>query len=220
MSRVVGIALAAALAALGASPAVRAQNNANPYVAEYCEPEPQTKLLYTNRAYLILPKAPDAPALYFSYQILETGKLVKRQGQLLFDDGTDRWQLESDPEALQLFWPLRPEKKLEIDRDDLTNGEHSHVTFVVLGLEPITVSGIPYKSWKIRRLDQIEGGKSFVQFLWFAGPPLCTLSAFTDSQHRMVRLLRVLKPGDADYDRALVRKKGHLYFADKDELVK
>ena len=33
---------------------MRAQNNANPYAAEYCEPDTQTKLLYTNRAYLIL----------------------------------------------------------------------------------------------------------------------------------------------------------------------
>ena len=212
------IGLATALAMLAAVPGARAQSN-DPYTAEYCEPEAQTKLLYTNRAYLILPKAPDTPALYFTYQILDTGKFVQRRGQLLFDDGDDRWQLESNPDALRLFWPLRPGKKLELNRLDRTNGEHSHVTFEVLGLEPVTVNGIPYRSWKIRRLDQIEGGKSFVQFLWYA-PQLCTLSAFTDSQHRNVRLIRTLKPGDADYDRALVRKKGHLYFADKDELVK
>ena len=215
----VGIALVVALAMLGAAQGVRAQGNTDPYSAEYCEPEAPTKLLYTNRAYLILPKAPDTPALYFTYQILETGKFVQRRGQLLFDDGDDRWQLESNPEALRLFWPLRPGKKLELDRINRTNGEHSHVAFDVLGLEPVTVNGIPYRSWKIRRLDTIEGGKSFVQFLWYA-PQLCTLSAFTDSQHRNVRLLRVLKPGDADYDRALVRKKGRLYFADKDEPVK
>jgi hypothetical protein len=216
--RTVGIALIAALAIAGAVQGARAQS-ADPYTAEYCEPEPQTKLLYTNRAYLILPKAPDTPALYFTYQILETGKFVQRRGQFLFDDGDDRWQLDSNPEALRLFWPLRPEKKLELNRIDRTNNEHSSVTFVVLGLEPITVNGVPYKSWKIRRLDSIEGGKTFVQFLWYA-PALCTLSAFTDSQHRMVRLLRLLKPGDPDYDRPMVRKKGHLYFADKDELVK
>jgi len=217
--RAVGIALVMALAALGAAQGVRAQGSTNPYTAEYCEPDADAKLLYTNRAYLVLPKAPDTPALYFTYKILGTEKFVQRHGQLLFDDGADRWQLESNPDALRLFWPLRPEKKLELDRVDRTNGEHSHVTFVVLGLEPITVNGIPYKSWKIRRLDAMEGGKSFVQFLWYA-PELCTLSAFTDSQHRTVRLLRILKPGDQDYGRELVAKKHHLYFADKDELVK
>jgi hypothetical protein len=215
--RTVGMALLAALA-IGATQGAWAQNT-DPYAAEYCEPAAQTKLLYTNRAYLILPKAPDTPALYFTYQILETGKFVQRRGQFLFDDGDDRWQLESNPDALRTFWPLRPEKKLELDRIDRTNGERSHVTFVVLGLEPTTVNGVPYKSWKIRRLDSIEGGKSYVQFLWYA-PAICTLTAFTDSQHRLVRLLRVLQPGSPDYDRPLVRKKGHLYFSDKDELVK
>jgi hypothetical protein len=214
----VGIAVVASLAMLGAAHSARAQSN-DPYTAEYCEPEAQTKLLYTNRAYLILPKAPDTPALYFTYQILETGKFVQRRGQFLFDDGDDHWELESNPDALRLFWPLRPGKKLELNRVDRTNGEHSHVTFVVLGLEPTTVNGVPYKSWKIRRLDTMEGGKSYVQFLWYA-PQLCTLSAFTDSQHRTVHLLRALKPGDGDYDRQLVRKKGRLYFADKDEPVK
>ncbi len=216
--RGVGIALAFALATLGTAHSAHTQN-IDPYAAQYCEPEPQTKLLYTSRAYLILPKASDAPALYYSYKILETGKVVRRHGQFMFDDGGDRWELESNPGALRLFWPLRPEKKLEIKRVDRTNGQHSHVTFVVLGLEPITVNGIPYKSWKIRRLDTIEGGKTFIQFLWYA-PALCTLSAFTDSQHRTVRLLHVWKPGDPDYDRQLVRKKGRLYFADTGEIVK
>ena len=216
--RWVGIALWAALAFLAVAPGARAQST-DPYTAEYCEPDPQTKLLYTNRAYLVLPKAPDTPALYYSYKILGTGKFVQRRGQFLFDDGDDRWELESNPDALRLFWPLRPGKKLELDRVDRTNGEHSHVTFVVLGLEPIVVGGIPHKSWKIRRLDTIEGGKSFVQFLWYA-PALCTLSAFTDSQHRTVRLLRILKPGDPDYDRDVVVKKHHLYFADDGERVK
>jgi len=216
--RAVATAVVMALAVFGAARAAQAQN-ADPYTAEYCEPDPQTKLLYTNRAYLVLEKGPNSPALYFSYKILETGKFVQRRGQFLFDDGDDRWELETNPGALRLFWPLRPEKKLELDRVDRASGEHSHVTFVVLGLEPIAVNGVSYRSWKIRRLDTIEGGKSFVQFLWYA-PELCTLSAFTDSQHRTVRLLRILKPGSSDYDRMLVRKKGHLYFADKDELVK
>src|SRR5689334_10643719 len=216
--RTVGIALAAALAVLGAVPSAWAQST-DPYTAEYCEPEAQTKLLYTNRAYLILPKAPDTPALYFTYQILETGKFVQRRGQFLFDDGDDNWELESNPEALRLFWPLRPEKKLELNRVERTTGAHSQVTFVVLGLEPITVNGVPYKSWKIRRLDTVEGSKGTVQFLWYS-PGLCTLTAFTDSQGRSVRLLRVLKPGDADYGREVVRKNRRLYFADTGEMVK
>ncbi len=208
----------AVLAVLGAVHGVRAQST-DPYTANYCEPDPQTKLLYTNRAYLILPKAADSPALYFSYKILETGKLVERRGQFLFDDGDDRWKLESNPDALRLFWPLRPEKKLELERVDRTTGAHGRVSFVVLGLEPLEVNHVPYKSWKIRRIDAVEGAKSTVQFLWYA-PALCTLSAFTDSQQRTVRLLRVLKPGDADYEREVVRKKGRLHFADTDEMVK
>jgi hypothetical protein len=216
--RALGIAVVMALAALGTPHGARAQNT-DPYTADYCEPDPQTKLLYTNRAYLILPKPANSPALYFSYKILETGKLVERRGQFLFDDGDDRWKLESNPDALRLFWPLRPEKKLELDRVDRTSGAHGHVTFVVLGLEPLTVNGVPYKSWKIRRIDAVEGAKSTVQFLWYA-PALCTLSAFTDSQSRTVRLLRVLKPGDPDYDREVVRKNRRLYFADTGEMVK
>src|SRR5215469_10454393 len=84
--RAVGIALGLSVALLATAPSGRAQN-VDPYAAEYCEPDAQTKLLYTNRAYLILPKTPDTPALYFSYKILDTGKLVQRRGQLLFDDG-------------------------------------------------------------------------------------------------------------------------------------
>jgi hypothetical protein len=216
--RAVGLTLAIALTALGMAQGARAQST-DPYTAGYCEPDPQTKLLYTNRAYLILPKKPDSPPLYFSYQILETGKFVQRRGQFLFDDSDDNWQLESNPDALRLFWPLRPEKKLELNRVERTTGAHSQVTFVVLGLEPLTVNGIPYKSWKIRRLDTVEGGKSTVQFLWYS-PGLCTLTAFTDSQGRTVRLLRVLKPGDADYGREVVRKNRRLYFADTGEMVK
>ena len=218
MRRTLGRALLVALAVLGMGQGVRAQST-DPYTATYCDPDPQTKLLYTNRAYLILPKAPDSPAFYFSYQILETGKFVQRRGQFLFDDGDDRWKLESNPEALRLFWPLRPAKKVELERVDRTTGAQARVTFVVLGLEPLEVNHVPYKSWKIRRLDTVEGGKSSIQFLWYA-PQLCTLSAFTDSQQRTVRLLRVLKPGDPDYDREVVRKKGRLYFVDKDEMVK
>jgi len=211
-------ALLVSVAIFGTAGAARAQST-DPYAATYCEPDPQTKLLYTNRTYVILPKAPDTPALYFSYKILETGKVVQRRGQFLFDDGDDRWKLESNLDALRLFWPLRPDKKLELDRADRATGALARDTFVVLGLEPIEVDHVTYKSWKIRRLDTVEGSKSFVQFLWYA-PQLCTLTAFTDSEQRTVRLLRILKPGDPAYDRELVRKKDHLYFADTGEIVK
>jgi len=212
--------LAAVLAVLGVcvgAGAVWAQ--ADPYAAEYCEPEAQTKLLYSNRGYLILPKAPDSPALYFSYQILGTDKFVQRRGQFLFDDGDDRWKLETNPEALKLFWPLRPEKKLELERVDRTNGAQARVTFTVIGLEPIEVNHRPYKSFKIRRLDSFEGGSTFIQFLWYS-PELCTLTQFTDSQHRTIRLLRLLKPSDADYGRDVVRRKSDLFFTDTNEMVK
>ena len=59
--RAVGLTLAIALTALGMAQGARAQST-DPYTAGYCEPDPQTKLLYTNRAYLILPKGPDSPA--------------------------------------------------------------------------------------------------------------------------------------------------------------
>src|ERR1700681_746888 len=85
MRRTPGRALLVAWAIFWTAGAARAQST-DPYAATYCEPDPQTKLLYTNRAYLILPKAPDTPALYFSYQILETGKFVQRRGQFLFDE--------------------------------------------------------------------------------------------------------------------------------------
>src|ERR1700722_12885578 len=100
MRRTLGRALLVAWAIFWTAGAARAQST-DPYTATYCDPDPQTKLLYTNRAYLILPKAPDSPAFYFSYQILETGKFVQRRGQFLFDDGDDRWKLESNPEALR-----------------------------------------------------------------------------------------------------------------------
>src|SRR5215472_12584566 len=96
----VGVAVVLGLPVLMPTSAPRAQGTT--------DPDPDTKLLYTNRAYQVLPKAPDTPALYFTYKILDTGKFVQRRGQFLFDDGDDRWQLESDPEALRLFWPLRP----------------------------------------------------------------------------------------------------------------
>jgi hypothetical protein len=202
---------------LAAAPARAADTN--PYAASYCEPAPDTKLLYTNRAYLILPKTADAPPLYFSYRVLGTDQFVQRRGQLLFDDGSDHWELESDADGLRLLWPLRPQNHFELDRVDRTTGAHAHVAFMVLGLEPIEVQKKIYRSWKIRRLDKIDDGTSFLQFLWYA-PELCTLTAFTDSQHRVVKLLRALKPGDTDYERPVIRRQGRLHFADTDELVK
>ena len=206
------------LGALAIADAARAQST-DPYTAEYCEPDPQTKLIYTDRAYLILPKATDTPPLYFSYQILGTRQLVRRNGQFLFDAGDDQWQLQSDPDAIRRFWPLKPEKMLELERVNRSTGAHAHVSLVVLGLEPIQVNHVSYQSWEIRRLDTVTDGESSMQFLWYA-PELCALSAFTDSQHRFVRLLRILKPGDPDYDRSLVRRNHHLYFADTGEMVK
>lgn len=189
------------------------------YAAPYCEPPPQTKLLYSNRGYLILPKPANAPAFFYYYQILGTQTKVERAGQLLFDDGQDRWDLASNPDGLGQLWPLRPQKKFDLDRVDGASGVHAKVSFEVLGLEPVQIGDKLYRSWKIRRLDHADDGTTFLQFLWYA-PELCTLTEFTDSQHRLVKLLRVLKPGDANYDRPVVRKKGHLYFADTNEEVK
>lgn len=212
-----GIGLVAlAILPLGAAPALA--QGIDPYTAPYCEPLAETKLLYTNRAYLILSKPKDAPAFYYSYTILGTQQRVDRIGQLLFDDGDDHWELQSDAEGLRLLWPLRPQKQFVLQRVNRTTGVHAKVSFVVLGLEPITVGGKLYRSWKIRRLDSADNNTTFVQFLWYA-PELCTLSAFTDSQHRLVRLLRILKPEDPDYGRAVVRRKGRLYFVDTGEPV-
>lgn len=190
----------------------------DPYTAPYCDPAPNTKLLYSSRAYLILPKAPDSPAFFFSYAILGTSKRVERFGQFLFDDGADEWDTKSSPEGLQLLWPLQPKKHLAIERKDRATGVHANVTFEVLGLEPIKYEDRLVRSWKIRRFDQMDNGTTALQFLWYA-PELCTLTAFTDSQHRQVRLLHALKPGDANYDRPLERKKGRLYYTDSDEPV-
>jgi len=197
---------------------LRAQSK-DPYTAPYCEPAAQTELIYNNRAYMILPKPADAPPLYFSYIILHTQKRVERYGQLMFDDGDDQWDIESNTDGFVQMWPLKPNNRFQLDRIDRTTNKRAKVTFVVLGLEPIEVGNRNYRSWKIRRLDQFETGGNFIQFLWYS-PELCTLSAFTDSQHRLVRLMRILEPGDPDYNRPVVRKKGKLYFSDTNEPVK
>jgi hypothetical protein len=218
-----GWLLAAALGALAGAfaPQARAQNE-NPYAATYCEPEAGTKLLYTNRAYEIESKPVGAPPLYYSYKILAPGEgaqHVQRKSQLLFDDGADPWNVETGSDDVRDFWPLQPSKELTLERVDQKTGVHSEVSFLVLGLEEIEAGTRVHRSWKIRRLDRNSDGSHFFQFLWYA-PELCTLSAFTDSQHRMVRLLRILKPGDPDYNRPLTVEKHRLYFADKNELVK
>lgn len=191
----------------------------DPSVGAYCEPAPQTKLLYSNRGYLILPKPADAPPLTYSYSILGTERSVVRAGQFLFDDGGDRWAFESNPEGLTQFWPLKPLKQFDITRINRFTRGKALVSFVVVGTESTTVGSRSYKSWKIRRTDHMEDRSTTTQYLWYS-PELCTLSAFTDSQQRTITLLRVLKPGDRDYNRAVVRRNGRLVFSDSGEPVK
>ena len=195
-----------------------AQGN-DPSAGAYCEPAPQTKLLYTNRGYLILPKPADAPPLAYSYSILGTERSVVRAGQFLFDDGGDRWAFESNPEGLNQFWPLKPQKQFDITRINRYTRGKALVSFVVMGTESITVGARGYKSWKIRRTDHMEDGSTTTQLLWYS-PELCTLSAFTDSQQRTITLLRVLKPGDPDYKREVARRNGKMVFTDTGEAVK
>lgn len=208
--------LAAAIGTV--APPVRAQGG-DPSAGAYCEPAPQTKLLYSNRGYLILPKPADAPPLAYSYSILGTERSVVRAGQFLFDDGGDRWAFESNPEGLEQFWPLKPQKHFDITRINRYTRGKAMVSFVVEGTESIAVGSRSYKSWRIRRTDHVEGGSTTTQLLWYS-PELCTLSAFTDSQERTVNLLRVLKPGDRDYNRAVARRNGKLVFTDTGEAVK
>ncbi|HLJ21063.1 MAG TPA: hypothetical protein VKU84_12730 [Stellaceae bacterium] len=185
----------------------------------YCEPPPQTKLIYTNRAYLILPKPADAPPLAYSYSILGTERSVVRAGQFLFDDGGDRWAFESNPDGLTEFWPLKAQKHFDITRINRFTRGKALVSFVVEGTESINAAGRIYRSWRIRRTDHEEGGVTTTQLLWYS-PDLCTLAAFTDSQQRTVTLLRVLKPGDRNYNRAIARRDGKMVFTDTGEVIK
>jgi hypothetical protein len=187
--------------------------------AAYCEPPPQTKLIYTNRGYLILPKPADAPPLAYSYSILGTERSVVRAGQFLFDDGGDRWAFESNPEGLTEFWPLKARKHFDITRISRFTRGKALVSFVVEGTEMISAAGRSYRSWRIRRTDREEGSSTTTQLLWYS-PDLCTLAAFTDSQQRTVTLLRVLKPGDRDYNRAIARRNGRMVFTDTGEVIK
>lgn len=185
----------------------------------YCEPPPQTKLLYSNRGYLILPKPADAPPLAYSYSILGSERSVVRAGQFLFDDGGDRWAFETNPEGLTQFWPLKAQKHFDITRINRFTRGKALVSFVVEGTENITAAGRIYRSWRIRRTDRQEGSSTTTQLLWYS-PDLCTLAAFTDSQQRTITLLRVLKPGERDYNRPVARANGKLVFSDTGEAVK
>jgi hypothetical protein len=214
---ILGAMLLAFAAAAFGNPA-RSQGG-DPSVAAYCEPAPQTKLLYSNRGYLILPKPADAPPLAYSYAILGTERRVERTGQFMFDDGGDRWAFESNLEGLTQFWPLKPRKQFDITRINRYTRGKALVSFVVVGPESIEVGRRSYKSWKIQRTDHMEDGSTTTQALWYS-PELCTLSAFTDSQQRTINLLRILKPGDPDYNRPVARRDGKLIFSDTGEPVK
>jgi hypothetical protein len=214
--RAMGIMLPLALAVFAFVTPARAQGSDS---AAYCEPAPQTKLIYTNRGYLILPKPADAPPLAYSYSILGTERSVERSGQFLFDDGGDRWAFESNPEGLTQFWPLKARKHFDITRINRFTRGKALVSFVVEGTENISAAGRIYRSWRIRRTDREEGSSTTTQLLWYS-PDLCTLAAFTDSQQRTISLLRVLKPGDRDYNRAVARRDGKMVFTDTGEVIK
>ena len=203
------------LVCLTAAGAAQAQS------AAYCEPKAGLRLLYTDRAYLIEPKAASAPALVYSYTLqgMQFERHVDRYGQFLFDDGGDRWAFESNPGGLSQFWPLRQGGKLGLEKIDRNTRNHALVSLTVIGTEPVQVGNRSYVTWKVRRFDRLEEKGTFEQFLWYA-PDLCTLAAFTDSQQRRIDLLRILKPGDRDYKRPVVRKQGQLYFSDTNTPVK
>ena len=207
------VVLAAMLLVVGAGAAL-AQS------AAYCEPQAGLRLLYTDRAYLIVPKSASLGPMVYSYTLqgMQFDRHVDRYGQFLFDDGGDRWAFESNPDGLQKFWPLKRGNKLGIEKIDRNTRNHALVTLTVVGTEPVQVGNRSYVAWKVRRYDNLEEKATFEQFLWYA-PELCTLAAFTDSQQRRIDLLRILKPSDRDYKRPVVRKQGQLFFADTNKPV-
>ncbi|HTS92260.1 MAG TPA: hypothetical protein VMG55_09690 [Stellaceae bacterium] len=188
--------------------------------ADYCDPAPGLRLMYTDRAYLIEPRPANLGPMVYAYTLqgMQFDRHVDRYGQFLFDDGSDRWAFESNPDGLQKFWPLRRGNKLGIEKIDRNTRNHALVTLTVVGTEPVQVGARSYASWKVRRFDNLEQKGTFEQFLWYA-PELCTLSAFTDSQQRTITLIRILKPSDKDYKRPVVRKQGKLYFSDTNKPV-
>ncbi len=212
------IALLVATATVGFAGSAHAQG-VDAASGDYCEPAPQTKLIYTNRAYLILPKPADADPMSYAYSIIGTERRVLRAGQFLFDDGGDRWAFESNPDGLARFWPLRPRTHFDITRINRFTRGKALVSFVVEGTEMIGAAGRSYRSWRIRRTDREEGSSTTTQLLWYSAD-LCTLAAFTDSQQRTITLLRVLKPGDRDYSRPIARRSGRMVFADTGEIIK
>jgi hypothetical protein len=214
--REIGTVMLLVLAACFVAGSARAQGSDS---GAYCEPSPQTKLIYNNRGYLILPKPVDAPPLAYSYSILGTERSVVRAGQFLFDDGGDRWAFESNPEGLTQFWPLKLQKHFDITRINRFTRGKALVSFVVEGTEMIAAAGRSYRSWRIRRTDRQEGSSTMTQLLWYS-PDLCTLAAFTDSQQRTITLLRVLRPGERDYNRPIARVDGKMVFSDTGEAVK
>ncbi|MGE5202335.1 MAG: hypothetical protein ACM3O6_09750, partial [Acidobacteriota bacterium] len=126
--------------------------------AAYCEPKPGLRLLYTDRAYLIEPKAASAPALVYSYTLqgMQFERHVDRYGQFLFDDGGDRWAFESNPGGLEQFWPLRQGGKLGLEKIDRNTRNHALVSLNVIGTEPVQVGNRSYVAWKVRRIDRLE----------------------------------------------------------------
>jgi hypothetical protein len=214
--------LAITLGAWLVAQAPSADAQPDPYAAYYCDPSPGTKLLYSNRAYEIEPKPAGAPPLYYTYKILapaNQSQNVERESQFLFDDGSDPWEMKTSAEEIQGLWPLRPDKQVFLYRVNPRTKVADSVSLRVLGITQVGRGKEAFDSWELRRIDHYSDGTQFFQFLWYA-PGICTLSAFTDSQHRFVRLLRVLNPGDSDYNRPLRVKHHHLYFADTNERVR
>jgi hypothetical protein len=202
------LAAAIGAAALVGAPAMAAGGD-GAYSARYCSPAPGSKLLYSDRAYLILDTPKGASPLEYSYEILHKKERVKRVGQLLSDEGDAS---AADPAALARLWPLQPGNKIGFHtrREDRSVVE---VSLNVLGIDVVETPGHSYTSWKILRTERDDRGRRVTQTLWYA-PELCALAAFTSSKNKVIRLVRVLHPGDPGYDRPLDRVKGKLVYAD------
>jgi hypothetical protein len=215
--------MAFGLATLGFALLLALPARAASYTADYCEPKPGVKLLYNDRAYLVLAKTDADQQMQYSYQILTGNGKAQRTGQIIFREDDETWEIDPDQEGVGALWPLQPDKTysfVRVERGGEHAGERITVEFKVVGLEPLSFASRQMPSWKIRRLDRdAKGAVRFFQFMWYV-PEFCALAGFTDSQSRYVTLLRVLKPGDPDYDRPLARRKGKLVFSDTGEAVK
>ena len=206
------LAAAATVLVLTASATLAAGDD--PYKARYCAPVPGDKLLYSDRAYLILDKPKGAAPLEYAYEILHKHEKVKRVGQFLSDESDTR---AADPATLARLWPLQPGNTVSF-RTQRPDGGPVDVSLKVLGIDVVESPGRSYTSWKILRIERDDHGRRQSQTLWYA-PDLCALAAFTSSKNKVIRLLRVLRPGDPDYQRPLDRVKGRLVFADTGALV-